>query len=462
MPPEWREEEDGIRSLWVELPWKTVKSERLKFVRKAGKTLVLPGFRKGKVPLVHLFRELHDDILIHLARGLIRTAAQRESRSLNWNVAAGPFVETISMDESLPLRAGVKFVVYPEFELADYRGLPVEVPVVTVSDEDIAARLEDIRRRHATFISVDPRPIRNGDTVLCSLKGFGEGPEPEVALDETQVNVGHPETKKEFSTALLGLQPGDRKQTEVTYSEDSAPPKLKGRTLSFSIEVHQILRAELPELDDDLARDVSEQLATLDDLKTQLRIRLTEQLRREVSYMAASQVQNALALGHPMTLPSSVVAARVDNLVRQQGVDRADLSGEQLADLERTADVQIRVGLVLDRISQIEGIKLEEEELRRIAVEVGRSTPQPSGPDSGVVLDQQRAAELLTTRVREKTIDFLLEQASVTEREPDGSRSMNPKAAEEAEGDVPEGPESRVAESMDRSGSQPARAGEQG
>ena len=216
----------------------------------------LPGFRPGKAPasiIKSRFKDaIRQDVLEHILPKAFRKKADEE----HWNVVGTPNVTDVHFHDGEPLRFKAQFEVAPEFEVNNYRGVEVPYAEPQVSDEDVDKRIEEIRERKAEYVNEDPRPLAMATTPWFRSKASPESKASRSVAMRCRLHLGNPETLPEFNEHLVGMSPEEEKEFDVTYPADYGQERLAGKTVRFKVKVKSVRRKELPELNDEFARDL--------------------------------------------------------------------------------------------------------------------------------------------------------------------------------------------------------------
>jgi trigger factor len=223
------------RETEITVPIETVELETAHVVEEVKKKVKLPGFRPGKAPIslirTRFRQEIRHDVLEHVLPKAFREKAEAE----HWKVVGTPNVTDIHFEEGEPLRFKAEFEVAPEFELGEYRGIEAPYAQPQVTEEDVDARLEEIRNRKAEFVNEDPRPLQDGDYALVSMETVGGVEGEPISNESMSLHIGDAETLPEFSENLRGMSPEEQKEFSVTYPEDYGQERLAGRTVTFRV-----------------------------------------------------------------------------------------------------------------------------------------------------------------------------------------------------------------------------------
>ena len=363
--------DECVRKFSVELPWEVVSSARERLVRQLAGRTVVRGFRRGKAPPSVLHRYYESEIRGFLIDGVIKKALFDVIREREWRVAYGPMLDDFRIVDGRPLALEATIEVFPEFELGDYRKLQIMYPTTTVTDEMVAEQIEQLRRRNASYRNLDPRPIRDGDVVNVVIEGTSGGKSPEIERQEARFEVGAESTLPEYSEGLRGMSPGDRTEFEVTYPRNHQAEKLAGKTLHVKVEVQGIMEVELPDLDDEFAKDVDNRLDSFEALQKDVREHIKSHLRQYVVGGVRRDVMQRLAAMHPMPLPRLYL----DGRVKAAQKERADSNAEEIDPAVLTAMVEnrVRADLVLEKIAEEEGIEVSDEDTEQAIREFAQS-----------------------------------------------------------------------------------------
>jgi trigger factor len=332
-----------------------------------------------------------------------------------------PGVSDVVFEPGEPLRFKAEFEVLPEFELQEYNGLRVEYNEPETTDEEVAAALEGVRERHAVYRNLDPRALADGDVAVVRLESRVTPPGvAPIQQDELTVEIGGKDTLPAFTENLRGLSPGDAKEVEVTYSEDYGEPKLAGRTLTFQVEVLGLRSKELPELNDELAKDEGD-FRDLEELRDRIRAQIESAKREEAQREAKSKLVEALVDAHDFPVPEKLVehqiSAHVERSLRslaEQGVDptKIKLDWKKIQESQQPRSVrEVKAGLILERIAAEEHIRPTTEEIDRQVQLYARQTGQPVAA-ARAKLAKEGALDRVSSQIRnDKTLQFLFEHA---------------------------------------------------
>ena len=287
-----------------------------------------------------------------------------------------------------------------------------------VSDEEVAARLEEMRERKAEFVNLDPRVIEDKDHVVVALKSIDGLAEP-IEQDST-IEVGGGDTFPSFSEALKGANPGDVKEAEVVYPEDYGEPRLAGKTVKFSLTPKVIQKKELPALDDEFARDLGD-YQTLDELRDAVRKSIFHEKQQAAQNAAKEALIDKLVDTNDFAVPEIYVSLQIENQLTTQlrqatgrDIDLSKLNLDWNKVKEKQYDPALRsvkASLLLEKISDKEGIKATKDEVDREVQRIAQQQREPI-PVTRARLDKDGTLGRIANHIQtEKTLHFLFEQA---------------------------------------------------
>ncbi len=377
---------------------------------------MVPGFRKGRVPLPILNRHYEGEILESLKDGLIPRHLADAVSKRDVKVAFGPMMGPVQFAEGQPLKATAVFEVFPEFELGEYRRLRIPAPKVEVTDQMVDDYLEGLRHRHASYENLDPRPIADGDIAVATILGVTDDGTKLVDRKDGQYEVGHEDTPREISDALRGSVPGDELEFEISYPEDHDSEAVAGKTVKFHAEITGLQKRDLPDLDDEFATDVDNSISTLDDLRTRVREQMGSVYQESADRAAREEAISKLAEAHPMPLPQYYFASRVLSSVgeakQRAGLGPDDsLPDREAALVHAIEQVRVRAEQVLDRIASVEDISVSnaevEQEILRYA-QAKQITPERARRD---LSENGALARWRVSRLRAKALQFVIDEA---------------------------------------------------
>ena len=436
--------EDLKHSIDVEVPASEVATETTRVIDEIKKKVRLPGFRPGKAPTsmvkTRFASDIRQDVIEALVPKYFREAVEKDGLE----VVGRPNITKVDLKDGEPMKFTAEFEVAPTVELGEYRGIHVYYAEPDVPEEDIDARIEEIREQKAEYVNEDPRPLADGDFAVVSLESI-EGTDEKIQQDEMMLQIGDEATMKEFSEALRGASPEEEREFEVVYPEDYDRESLAGRTVKFKAVVKAVRRKELPEINDEFAKDLGD-FQTMDELRDAIRKGMLHDKEHRAQDESKNQLIDKLVDAHDFPVPQAYVDRQieinVENQLRQlaaQGIDprQLNLDWDKLRESQRErATRDVKASLILDKVASTEAIHATQEEVdqqvqqiaqqKREAVAITRATLEKDG-SLGNIAGQIRTA---------KTLNFLFEQATKEAPPPEEEKAeeaVSEEAAAEAE-----------------------------
>lgn len=411
---------DCKRSIEVEIPLEEVQKAKAEVTETIRGRARLPGFRPGKAPLdiirAKFGQEIRKEVLDKLLPQAFRARVEKEELK----VVGTPDIRDLKFEPDQPIRFTATFEVAPEFELGEYHGLSVAYEEPSVTDEELDARLESMRETKAEYVNVDPRPIENGDYVMVSLQSIAGLAEP-LSQDTVQLHIGEEDALPEFAANLIGVQPGEMKEFDVTYPADYGQENLAGHTVRFQITPKVIRRKELPALDDEFARDLGD-YQNLDELKTAFRKSIFGEKQFAAQQKAKETLLDQLVEANPFPIPEVYVDRQIENQVRNRlrdlqakGVDpsKLQLDWEKIKETQKDqATRNVKVALLIDKIAEREGIYATKDEVDREVNAIARRERE-AVPVVRARLEKDGVLARIADHIRtEKAVQLLFDQAA--------------------------------------------------
>ncbi|MGB9459074.1 MAG: trigger factor [Bryobacteraceae bacterium] len=415
---------EGCRhALEISIPAEEVESETTRVASDVQKRAKLPGFRPGKAPTSLIRKQFAGDIRKQVLESLIPKALQKQFEAENLNVVGTPDVTDVHLHEGEPLHFKAEFEVVPTIELGEYRGVEVAYNDPTVSEEDVAKRIEELREQKAEYLNVDPRPLENGDFAVVALESISGVEGEPVKQEEMVLEIGGADTFDAFTENLHGLSPGDEKAFDVTYPENYGAARLAGKTVKFHATVRGVRKKELPEVNDEFAKDLGD-YRDLEELRETVRKNILAQRQFEAQQAAKDGIVETLVDQHDFPVPEIFIErqirSRVEQSLRTMNSQGADLKSLKLdwAKVKETqrdkAVREVKASLLLSRIAERESIHATRDE---VDMEVDRLARIQREPVAALRIKFEKDGTLgrIAHHIQtEKTLNFLFEQARKT------------------------------------------------
>ena len=386
------------------------------YKRNVGKMNV-PGFRKGKAPK-NIIEKLYgsavfyDEALDNLLPGIYSDAV----KEAGLEVVSSPEIDIVSIDEN-GVALTAKGYTKPEAVVEKYKGLEAATETVRVTKNEIAEEIELIRKRNGRLITIEDQPAEDGDETTIDFEGFLDGNAFEGGKGEKfPLKLGSGSFIPGFEEQIIGHKAGDEFEIKVTFPEDYGAKELAGKETVFKIKLHEVKRTELPEVDDEFVKDVSE-FNTVDEYKADVKAKITERKQKAAERAFEEAVIDELLANTQVDIPAAMIDGEVDDQVRDydyrlqmQGANLDTYfkyTGSTMESLRESfrpgAERNVRTRLALEAVVKAENITPTEDEIeeeyRKIAsgYNMDIQKVKDSIPLSGVTADicLNKALELI-------------------------------------------------------------------
>ncbi|HFH9224297.1 TPA: trigger factor [Streptococcus agalactiae] len=393
---------------------------------KVKKDLNVPGFRKGHMPRTVFNQKFGEEALYENALNLVLPKAYEAAvAELGLDVVAQPKIDVVSMEKGQDWKLTAEVVTKPEVKLGDYKDLSVEVDASKeVSDEEVDAKVER-ERNNLAELTVKDGEAAQGDTVVIDFVGSVDGVEFDGGKgDNFSLELGSGQFIPGFEEQLVGSKAGQTVDVNVTFPEDYQAEDLAGKDAKFVTTIHEVKTKEVPALDDELAKDIDEEVETLDELKAKYRKELES--AKEIAFddaVEGAAIELAVANAEIVELPEEMVHDEVHRAMNEfmgnmqrQGISPEmyfQLTGTTEEDLHKQyqadADKRVKTNLVIEAIAAVEGFEATDEEIEKeitdLASEYNMEADQVRGLLSADMLKHDIAMK--------KAVDVITSSATV-------------------------------------------------
>lgn len=338
----------------------------------------IPGFRKGKVPRKIIEMNYGEGIFYEDAINILLPDAYEEAiTELDLEPVDTPDIDIEEIEKGQPVLVKVEVDVKPEFKLGDYKSIELEKIEYNVTDEMIEHELKHVQDANARLLDASDREVKEGDIVTIDFEGFVDGEQfPGGTAEGYELTIGSNMFIPGFEEQLIGNKKDEQVEVNVKFPEEYHEETLAGKEAMFKVTIHDIKEKELPELDDEFAKDVSE-FDTLEEYKNDIREKLEKEMKNQEEIETENRViEKALEISE-VDIPNGMVETQLDNEIRQfdyrlrtQGLDLEkylELTGSKIEDLREqlkpAASNRVKVDLLLEAIVKEENIEVTEEDI---------------------------------------------------------------------------------------------------
>ena len=419
------------RRMRVEIPEERVRGEVDKRLGDLARSVRIPGFRPGRVPVKVVARRYGRQVRDEVVGEIVEESFVDALRQEQLRPAATPRIAPLESEAGAGVRYTATFDVLPEVSLPPFESIEIARPSAVVAGEDVDRVMEKLRKRHRTWKAVE-RPANPSDRAVVDFEGFvdggpfegGSATELPVPLDEENMIDG-------FEDGLAGVQPGEDRTLELTFPQ-GYPEHLAGKAVTFNVKVHRVEEPVLPDLDDAFAERIGVGDGGIEALRGEVRANLERELANALDATLRQRVMEALFTNAEVELPESMVReeaeramARRREVLRRAGVDpeRIGLEPEMF---EKQARRHVTIGLFVAEIVKEHRIEPDPERVRARIETIASTSQEPEKVIEWYYSGRERLSEVESLVVEDQVVDWILERARVTEEPTSFDRIMNP------------------------------------
>lgn len=392
---------------------------------KTAKYFNVPGFRKGKAPMNIVERYYGDEIFYEdTFNEILQEVYEKELLENNITAVSYPDLDIKQIGKGKDLIFTAVVQTKPEVTPGKYKGIELKKVEYNVSDEDIDHELGHMAERNARIVTVEDRPVENGDITVIDFEGFVDGKAFEGGkAEEHELTIGSNTFIPGFEDQIIGMKIEEEKDIQVKFPDEYFSKELAGKDATFKVKLHEIKKKELPAIDDELAKDVSE-FDTLADLKKSIKDKLTKENETRAKYEMEEAAIKAVCDNTEIDIPSGMIETEIDNMqkdienrMQYQGLtldQYLQMVGKTKAefrkDYEEQAKEAVKSRLVLEAVSKAEKIEATDEEIDEKIKEMAENY----GKTADDLKDNEALRNYLKGNIEtEKTIDFIIKNAKI-------------------------------------------------
>jgi len=407
------------RRLEVAVPEQRVSTEVEQRLKKLSRTARLKGFRPGKAPYAvvrsQFGEQVHAEVVGDLMRATFAEALDQEKLT----PAGGPRIEPITIEPGADLKYAAVFEVLPDVKLKSVEGMALQRPTVAVSDADVDAMIESMRKQRSVFTAVE-RAAQDSDRLTIDYTGTVDG----EALKDGEARdvhfiLGEKKVWPEFENALRGAAPGQTRTVDSGFPADHGNPQLAGKTAQFALTLKTVEAQSLPEVDEEFCRQFAVQEGGIDALRTEVRNSMTREVTELVRQRLRTQVLDGLYRDNRFEVPRGMVDEQIQQLqmdmARRIGArDVSQLPGRE--NFEEPAKRRVALGLLLGELVRAESLKLDRERVLAKLSDLASSYPNPDEVRRAYLQSADAMRQIESSVLEDQVIDRVIEKARIEER----------------------------------------------
>jgi trigger factor len=423
------------KEIKIEIEAESVRAAFDRITDQYAKLANVPGFRRGRAPRSVVRNRFKDEIRSEVLRELVPQAIQDAITEHSLQIIGEPDVHLDNSTglaqmgaEPISLHAHVE--VLPEIALGEYKGLEAVRRVRPVTDQDVDRVIENLLETSAVLQPVEDRPAQAGDTVTVDFRGkfVGQPEEEDINVEEVDVVLGGEGVQQEFTDNLTGVVADEERKFTVNYPEDFTSKGLAGKVVEYTAKVTAVRRKELPDLDDEWAKSLGEDIDSVATLREKIREDLIGRSEAESQNRLRSQVLQKLVDAHPFEVPESLTEQQADQLLqsvardlamrgidpRQQEVEWWKSVREQL---KPQAERDVRGFLLLETIADEENLSVTDEEIEEEIRSLAAASRQAPEQVRAALTKQGGERSIASRLSNRKALDLIVETARISDGE---------------------------------------------
>ncbi len=393
---------------------------------KTAKYFNIPGFRKGKAPMNIVERYygteiFYEDTFNEIAQETLEQAVEENKL----DVVSRPDIDVTQIGKGQDLIYTAIFQTKPEAKLGKYKGIEIKKIEYNVEEKDIEHELEHMQEHNSRLISIDDRPVEDGDITVIDFEGFVDGETFEGGKAENyELTIGSKTFIPGFEDQIIGMKIDEEKDVNVTFPKEYFSKDLAGKEATFKVKLHEIKKKELPKLDDEFAKDVSE-FDTLEELKKSIKEKLEEDAKQRQKYETEEAVVKAVTENIEVEVPSGMIETEVENMIKdiETRLSYQGLKLEQyLQMLNKTEDEMkkeyepqaleaVKTRLMIDAVIKAEKIEANVEEIDEKIKEMAKNYGKENDEE---FIQNENVRKYIEEGIKsEKALDFLVKNAKM-------------------------------------------------
>ncbi len=396
-----------------------------KVYTKTAKYFNIPGFRKGKAPMQLVERQYGSEIFYEDAfNELVPEVYDAAIKENNVEAVSKPNIDITQMEKGKDLIFTATVQTKPEVKLGKYKGIEIKKIEYNVSEEDINHEIGHMQEKNSRLVSVDDRPVENGDITVIDFEGSVDGVPFEGGKAEGhELEIGSNTFIPGFEDQIIGMKVDEERDIKVKFPDEYFSKDLAGKDAIFKIKLHEIKKKELPKLDDEFAKDVSE-FDTLEELKNSIKEKIDVENKNKEKYETEEEAIKTVCENTEIDIPSGMIEVEIDNMIKDiegrlsyQGLkleQYLQMVGKTEEDMRKEFEDQakksVKSRLVLEAVVKAEKLEASEEEVGEKIKEMAK---QYNRPEDELLANEQLRSYIAESMKTEKAIEFIVKNAKI-------------------------------------------------
>lgn len=420
--------ENNIVTLQIQVDAETFEKGIQQAYTKNRHRFNIPGFRKGKTPRKIIEMNYGEGVFYEDAINIVFPEAYDKAiEEHKLNPVDRPTIDIEEIEKGKPVVFTADVTVKPEVKLGEYKSIEVEKVEYNVTEEDLEKEIKGMQERNARIVDAGHRPVKQGDMLTIDYSGFADGEQFEGGTAQNQpLEIGSGRFIPGFEEQLIGKNKDEEVEVNVKFPEEYHAEDLAGKDAIFKVVIHEIKEKELPELDDEFAKDVSE-FDTLEELRNDTMNKLQKQAEAKMKAEQENKVIEKVVEGCEIDIPEVMIEKQIDDDIndfayrlRYQGLEfekYLELTGMEIEEIREqfrpNAEILVRTDLVLEAISEKEGIDASEEELNEELESIAKQYNQDVDKFKSSIKDED-LEYIKMGIIKRKTVELLVKEAKLS------------------------------------------------
>ncbi|MDB6012855.1 MAG: peptidyl-prolyl cis-trans isomerase [Gammaproteobacteria bacterium] len=409
------------RRLEVAVPATEIASEVEQRLKQISRTARLKGFRPGKAPYAVVRKQFGDQVHTEVVSDLMRSSFAQALSQEKLTPAANPRIEPLAMGPGSDLKYAAVFEVMPEVKVAAVDSIAVERPAASVTEADIDAMLESMRRQRPVFTAVE-RPAQDTDRVVIDYQGRIGG-KPFDGSDGTDINViiGSKQSMPELEEGLRGATAGESRTVSVPFPAEHPNKAVAGQAAELQVTIKRVEEQSLPAVDEEFGRAYGVEEGGVEALRAEVRKSMERELSDVIRNRVRGQVLDALYRQNPVDVPRALLEEQVQQLqidtARRMGVkDASQIPARE--PFEEPARRRVALGLLMSQIVQAEQIKLDRERVQTRLGDLVAGYPEPQQEEArrAYLQNQDAMRQIESAALEDQVVEWVLGRANITDK----------------------------------------------
>jgi len=415
------------RQINVEIETEEVTKKLDQAYNKLSKRVKVKGFRPGKAPRRILEQYYGKEIMTDVKNDLIKESFSKVIEETKLFPLGNPSIEAEAIQPGKNFNYTILMEIRPDFELKEYMGISVEKEILNISEDNVDKKLKELREAHAQLVSInEERGIKEGDYVIINYDCTWKDEHVKgIEGKDFMIHIGDKNFYPEIESGIRGLKKAEKKDIKIDFSEDFSDRRLANKSVTFHISVEDIKKKDLPDLNDDFARSLGKEFKSLADLRERVKKEITLQEEKRIDSELKKRLLKKITAKVDFELPQTMVENEIEHsmaTIKQNflragtKLESANISEDTMRqDLKLAAEEKVKEGLILSKIADLEGIKLEDSDIRDGFQELAAQTGQ-----NLAILQQYYEKNNLMDSFRnqilmEKILNHLVQGAKISE-----------------------------------------------